>query len=548
MNLKLTIKNYRCFEYSKPLVLELKDGFTAFIGVNNSGKSTALKICFEVFGVLRGRLSRGEDHAARLKEATFGSNCSESILCNRNSRPMSIDVEVFPQHAENRERTVDRLELVFTRIEGASPLCSAHYWSDGNRIEVPSAVEELKYVPQTKCIESSASVDIGDESDTQLPMAFPPVNIECLMSELFYLFNAMYIGPVRMIIPSSGMSISHFNMSLGSGFVDQWNNYKSGRYPARLIDATDHVQEDIRRIFGFERFEINASSPRGCLLVKINGKTYEVDEVGSGLSQFIAMLAEAAFRQPALLLIDEPELSLHASLQLDFLTTLAKYANENIVFATHNLGLARQSNARILAFHRDEKGRSVAESYERTPRLAEFLGALSFTNSSDIGFEQVLLVEGRTDVLTVQQWLKLYGKEHTVMLIPLGGSAYFTMKEDLSFELAEFKRICPQVSVLIDSEKVSKDSLLAPERADFIAKCNELAFRCHVLERRATENYLTQDAIQEILGSQYSKLGPFESLKSAKKPWKKELNWRIAQRMRQEDIEDTDLGGFLREL
>jgi predicted ATP-dependent endonuclease of OLD family len=41
--IRLTIKNYRCFEDSHPLVIEFASDFTAFIGPNNSGKSSCLK-------------------------------------------------------------------------------------------------------------------------------------------------------------------------------------------------------------------------------------------------------------------------------------------------------------------------------------------------------------------------------------------------------------------------------------------------------------------------------------------------------------------------
>jgi predicted ATP-dependent endonuclease of OLD family len=45
---KLTLRNYRCFDWEHPAVLEFGDGFTAFVGSNNSGKSAALKAIYEL--------------------------------------------------------------------------------------------------------------------------------------------------------------------------------------------------------------------------------------------------------------------------------------------------------------------------------------------------------------------------------------------------------------------------------------------------------------------------------------------------------------------
>ena len=45
---KLTLRNYRCFNWDNPAILEFGDGFTAFVGSNNSGKSTALRSIYEL--------------------------------------------------------------------------------------------------------------------------------------------------------------------------------------------------------------------------------------------------------------------------------------------------------------------------------------------------------------------------------------------------------------------------------------------------------------------------------------------------------------------
>lgn len=45
---EITIKNYRCFSDERPTQLMIKDGFTALIGVNNSGKSSLLRFFYEI--------------------------------------------------------------------------------------------------------------------------------------------------------------------------------------------------------------------------------------------------------------------------------------------------------------------------------------------------------------------------------------------------------------------------------------------------------------------------------------------------------------------
>ena len=47
-NFHLTVKNYRCFPDNKPVHISMRNGFTAFVGVNNSGKSSLLKMFYEL--------------------------------------------------------------------------------------------------------------------------------------------------------------------------------------------------------------------------------------------------------------------------------------------------------------------------------------------------------------------------------------------------------------------------------------------------------------------------------------------------------------------
>ena len=48
----VTLKNYRCFEDRNPAAVTIGKGFTAFIGPNNSDKSSFLRFFHEMRGLL----------------------------------------------------------------------------------------------------------------------------------------------------------------------------------------------------------------------------------------------------------------------------------------------------------------------------------------------------------------------------------------------------------------------------------------------------------------------------------------------------------------
>ncbi len=294
----------------------------------------------------------------------------------------------------------------------------------------------------------------------------------------------------------------------------------------------------IRRIFGYEHLEINAWLDNQTLQVIIDKRTYKLSELGSGIAQFIVVLANIAMARPSYILIDEPELNLHSSLQTDFLASIASYATEGVLFATHNVGLALSCADRIYSVRRTQSTSRVS-IYEQTPRLSEFLGELGYAAYSDLGFDKVLLVEGPSEVKVIGRWLRLYGLSHKVVLLHLGGSSSINGHSDV--ELQEIKRISSNVFALIDSERKQAGAPLEPAREAFLTTCRAAGIQCFVTNRRATENYFTERAIQNILGSKFRALKEFEALRELTPRWRKSENWRIAAEMTLDEITSTDI-------
>ena len=367
-------------------------------------------------------------------------------------------------------------------------------------------------------------------------------------SDVFAIFRDLsrmfYIGPFRNAI-NVGTRDDYFDIKVGEAFFQRWKEYQTGSIKAHN-ERVLRLTKDIARIFRLDDLQIYPAADNRTLQIFLNGKSYKLPELGSGLAQFILVLGNLAAHEPTYLLIDEPELSLHPSLQIDFLTTLGSYATKGVFFSTHNLGLARASADRIYSLRQISDGDTEIYPYESTPRLAEFLGELSFSGYQELGFNRVLLVEGNTDIKTMQQFLRLYRKEHEVVILPLGGSQQINgARED---ELNEVKRITGNVFALIDSEKANGDQPLSEQRTNFTEICKRVGIDCWVLERRATENYLSERAVKIIKGDKYRVMGPYEKLKDVTPCWAKDENWRIAREMTLEEIDQTDLGQFLRKL
>jgi energy-coupling factor transporter ATP-binding protein EcfA2 len=364
------------------------------------------------------------------------------------------------------------------------------------------------------------------------------IDCRALFSFMRAMTNSLYVGPFRNAINEGGGR--HFDLTIGSAFVSTWHEWKAGNSKAQNL-AIQKVTDEIRHIFEFKTLEINAATDMKTLQLSVNGKPYKLGELGSGLAQFVIVLANAMIRRPSVIMIDEPELNLHPTLQIDFLTTLASYSSDSIVFATHSLGLARSCAERIYAFQRTEE-KTLVTAFDQTPFLPEFLGEMSYAGFRELGFDKILLVEGAHDVRTAHQFLRKLSKDHKIVVLPLGGTQL--VRDGVEAELAEIQRISSQVAVLIDSERGQPEEVLSADRQAFMNVCRGLGFNACITERRAIENYLSDAAVKRIKGAKYRALQSFERLRDAPLGWGKHENWRIAREMAWTDISETDVGRF----
>jgi ABC-type cobalamin/Fe3+-siderophores transport system ATPase subunit len=526
--LTIELRNYRAFDDSHPVTWRLHEGFVAFVGVNNSGKSSILRFLHEIRPSLSvlGRLNESQTQSMMSgtpQPSSFRSVAFvPEVLCNRNSRDMTARF------------TLDEPASGDDAQDG--PTAVVFRWRHPDAFLTIELEHHEQSVIITSWAPAANAVNVRRADGAQLPLYL--ARYQDVFAELG---DAMYLGPFRNAVNVGGVS-QYYDLEIGERFISQWDDYKTGNDRTQNRAAIA-VERELQSIFGLDNLEINAAPNNETLQIIANDEPYQLQEHGAGLAQFIVVMAFVAVRRPSFVLIDEPELNLHPSLQLDFLTTLAGYCRRGVAFATHSIGLARAVGQEVYSVRQLPNGGREVRPLEATRDYAEFLGELSLSGYSELGFTRVLLVEGSTEVPTVQRWLRLYGIEHRVVLLPLGGSSLINASS--ASALAEIARITTDVSVIIDSERDSAEVDLDAGRQAFVENCGGLGFDVHIVKRRALENYMTDAAVKAIKGPKYRGLGPYEALRDAEQPWAKNENWRIAGEMTREDLDATDVGAFL---
>jgi hypothetical protein len=327
----LTLKNYRCFSDQNPARFEIGGGFTAIVGPNNSGKSATKALFYELRNLFAYLGQPNINNLANIFEADrresfdyLGVSDVTEIFHNQNDRPISIEIEVLDAKAYPNQGGNDCLNRIVLECDRATPKT----WSF--KATYRSGDRNANLFKRNQSRPSAASGQI-------IPLK--EVNLDCkdFMEACNSLGRASYYGPFRNALNKG--SGTHFDLTVGTSFAELWNDWKTAGNKARMREI-DQLVESIRSLFGFAKLEISSSSNLETLMVAVDGHTYRLDELGSGIAQFIIVFGNAAINRPKLILIDEPETNLHPALQKNFLAHLASYAEDGILFSTHSIGLA----------------------------------------------------------------------------------------------------------------------------------------------------------------------------------------------------------------
>lgn len=565
---KITISNYRGFSQENPVTIDLTKGDVSFVGPNNTGKSSLLKFFYEFRSIFSWVLENTENQAV-LKEKILQSripiqikidssnkhlfpNLSE-IFCNLNNGNIEIQFEINPlvnKHPETPDSKYfpNMFKVIIDRPPNHAISQETIYlnW----RVLIEKVINIKKNIFDFSRLRPRSSGNPRNSQVIQLEETSGEVDLSPLHFVFQQFKESYFIGPFRHIL-NTQFDSKYFDMLIGKQLIIKWDELKNSPDNS-LSRKAIQITNDIKQIFGFESLEINASVNKDNLKVIINGNSHNLNEIGSGIAHFILSLVNLSINteEVSFILIDEPELNLHPTLQQKFIDLLRKQAKDCVVFSTHSIGLARSEADIIYLVTQTSDGVCHAEEKVDSSNLVMFLGELGYANGyHELGFERVLLVEGVTEVKTIKEFLKLYNKDSSTLIIQLGGDSM--TNGHCKQELEELTRIHQNIFALVDSERNSESEPPITARVEFASVCSQIGIQCHILNRKATENYFTDSAIKSGAGQQYRALKPFEKLSNIVGPngqpqgWPKKYNWRIASHMKQVDLQGTDLHEFL---
>lgn len=496
--ISIRIRNYRNFSPSH-IEFEIKEGITFILGLNNTGKSNILRFLFEMRGILQ-ELSRYTSSASSNIRFNASPGFFFDNIVTRTNMREPIDIEI------STNQKLLRLKIAPPNIE--SNLHTNTFLVTGTRSS-----------------------------------PFSP-------NDLLPLSDTLYIGPFRSA--TAKVAGPQNDITIGIDFVRTWSQWAGG-------DTVEHRQkistliQELQEIFAYRRFNINVNDTKDNLLITTDDGQFTLDELGGGVSHFIIVLGNALIRNPLFILIDEPEIGLHPRMQEVFVRVLATKAEAGLIASSHSIGLARSTADYILSLTKTpDRGLTLNPFGEHhTPTISQSLHEMGYSQFTEIGGNKILLVEGRTDIKAFREILRKFGTETNFIILSFGGAQFINKdRAKIIDELSEIKRLnAKSVSVIFDSNRTSATMALSPPLEEFQTCCKELKFNVFPTDRHSTENYITQEALDKVLGKGYQALTEYEDFNTrAISKWDKGRNWLMFREMKKEDFNSTTLKDFIEEI
>jgi len=102
------------------------------------------------------------------------------------------------------------------------------------------------------------------------------------MIETWELFaQTQYIGPFRNALNVSQVR-DYYDISVGNTVIISWHNLKTGTSLENFHHAQS-LEKEIEKIFGFERFTLDASADNSTFLVTVNNRRFRLQDMAQGL-------------------------------------------------------------------------------------------------------------------------------------------------------------------------------------------------------------------------------------------------------------------------
>ncbi|MCX4994309.1 AAA family ATPase [Streptomyces longwoodensis] len=421
--LTLSAQNFRAYE---EFTLDASStGLTLVTGPNNSGKSSLLN-ALDVVAMLPSETPYGRYGASPIVRARFSLSAEE--------RRKILGRGGDPDEGLITRGDLKWVEWTFAELEGKM-----------RPVQISAPLQQAP-VPLAKVYRDSVNYKIdapgqpiGDWNGTPNPhVGYDVDSVERVLSRPGGIAS---LGGILKLFTDWQRGYFHFDPLRRSRAreVPLASHERLERDGQNLAEVLIHLQhndpESWKRLSSLlERIvpnvgELMTPTSQGMFHVAFremrDGRAFfhNLKDVGAGVEQVLLTLVAGLTSSAQTVVLEEPETGLHPAAQRALLTVIQDWARtkRNFFISTHSTVFLDWSSSDILSVSRDADGARVNPV---SNNRAEVLHALGVRLSDALSAERLLVLEGKSDELIMQQWFpELIGNPAVAIIRGEGGDS-----------------------------------------------------------------------------------------------------------------------------
>lgn len=229
------------------------------------------------------------------------------------------------------------------------------------------------------------------------------------------------------------------------------------------------------------------------------GRITNLTTLGTGVQQVLlaAAVGESASRQ-SVVIMEEPELHLHAGAQRKLSGHMARWADTSLLVAsTHSTVFLDGNDAdrNVWLVQRDEDGATLTKATTELPHVLEELGVRL---GDVLGAEGVLLVEGPTDEAILTVWVGDLLRSHGITVVSARGGEAAWQTETLVRWVGEIDALPRPVLLVRDRDELPEVSIQRLEATGHVVVLDRREIENYLLDEQAIYDYLTETGVEGL--------------------------------------------------